>query len=65
MLNTEAMVVFGFFFWIINAPLYSAEQVEIETTLISIMTLILSFILLGLGNSLIKYLLASDKKIKR
>jgi O-antigen/teichoic acid export membrane protein len=56
------MAVFGFFFWMINARLYSAEQVGIGTTLISIMTLISSFSLLGLGNSLIKYLPTSDKK---
>ena len=62
MLSTGVLAVFGFFFWIINARLYSAEQVGIGTTLISIMTLISSFSLLGLGNSLIKYLPTSDKK---
>jgi len=62
MLSTGVMAVFGFFFWIINARLYSAEQVGIGTTLISIMTLISSFSLLGLRNSLIKYLPTSDKK---
>ncbi|MBA7581033.1 hypothetical protein ES695_19775 [Candidatus Atribacteria bacterium 1244-E10-H5-B2] len=62
MLSTGVMAVFGFFFWIINARLYSAEQVGIGTTLISLMTLISSFSLLGLGNSLIKYLPTSDKK---
>ena len=65
MLSTGVMAVFGFFFWIINARLYSAEQVGIGTTLISIMTLISSFSLLGLGNSLIKYLPTSDKKNKK
>ncbi len=62
MLSTGVMAVFGFFFWIINARLYSAEQVGIGTTLISVITLISSFSLLGLGNSLIKYLPTSDKK---
>jgi O-antigen/teichoic acid export membrane protein len=62
MLSTGVMAGFGFFFWIINARLYSAEQVGIGTTLISIMTLISSSSLLGLGNSLIKYLPTSDKK---
>ena len=62
MLSTGVMAVFGFFFWIINTSLYSSEQVGIGTTLISIMTLISSFSLLGLGNSLIKYLPTSDKK---
>jgi O-antigen/teichoic acid export membrane protein len=62
MLSTGVMAFLGFFFWIINARLYSAEQVGIGTTLISIMTLISSFSLLGLRNSLIKYLPTSDKK---
>jgi len=65
MLSTGVMAVFGFFFWIINARLYSAEQVGIGTTLISVITLISSFSLLGLGNSLIKYLPTSDKKNKK
>ena len=65
MLSTGVMAVFGFFFWMINARLYSAEQAGIGTTLISIMTLISSFSLLGLGNSLIKYLPTSDKKNKK
>ena len=65
MLSTGVMAVFGFFFWMINARLYSSEQVGIGTTLISIMTLISSFSLLGLGNSLIKYLPTSDKKNKK
>jgi len=65
MLSTGVMAVFGFFFWIINARLYSAEQVGIGATLISIITLISSFSLLGLGNSLIKYLPTSDKKNKK
>ena len=65
MSSTGVMAIFGFFFWIINARLYSAEQVGIGTTLISIMTLISSFSLLGLGNSLIKYIPTSDKKNKK
>ena len=62
MLSTGVMAVFGFFFWIINARLYSSEQVGIGTTLISIMTLISSFSLLGLGNGLIRYLPTSERK---
>jgi len=62
MLSTGVMAVFGFFFWIMNARLYSAEQVGIGTTLISIMTLISSFSILGLGNGLIRYLPTSKRK---
>ena len=62
MLSTGVMAVFGFFFWMINARLYSAEQVGIGTTLISIMTLISSFSILGIGNGLIRYLPTSERK---
>jgi len=65
MLSTGVMAVFGFFFWVINARLYSAEQVGIGTTLISIMTLISSFSILGLGNGLIRYLPTSERKNKK
>ena len=65
MLNTGVMAVFGFFFWMINARLYSAEQVGIGTTLISIMTLISSFSVLGLGTGLIRYLPTSERKNKK
>jgi len=65
MLSTGVMAVFGFFFWITNARLYSSEQVGIGTTLISIMTLISSFSILGLGNGLIRYLPTSERKNKK
>jgi O-antigen/teichoic acid export membrane protein len=65
MLSTGVMAVFGFFFWIIDARLYSAEQVGIGTTLISIMILISSFSILGLGNGIIRYLPTSERKNKR
>lgn len=61
-LSTAVMAFFGFFFWMINARLFAPEQVGIGTTLISVMTLISSFSLLGLGNSLIKYLPTSERK---
>jgi O-antigen/teichoic acid export membrane protein len=62
MLSTGVMAFFGFFFWIINARLFTPEQVGIGTTLISVMILISSFSLLGLGNSLIKYIPTSERK---
>src|SRR3990170_161209 len=65
MLSTAVMAFLGFFFWIINARLYSAEQVGIGTTLISIMPLISSFSILGLGNGLIRYLPTSERKNKK
>lgn len=56
------MAFFGFFFWMINARLFTAEQVGFATTLISITTLIASLSLLGLDNGLIRYLPDSVKK---
>lgn len=62
MLSTAVMAFLGFFFWIINARFYSTEKVGIATTLISIVTLISSFSLLGFGTGLIRYLPTSKQK---
>jgi len=56
------MSFFGFFFWIINARFYSIEQVGIATTLISVVTLISSFSMLGLNSGIIRYLPTSERK---
>ena len=65
MLSTGVTAFLGFFFWMINTHLYSSEQVGLGTTLISIMTLISSFSILGLGNGLIRYLPLSDRKNRK
>jgi O-antigen/teichoic acid export membrane protein len=52
----------GFFFWIIIARLYKPEYVGIATTLISIMTFLSGFTILGLDSSLIRYLPKSANK---
>lgn len=65
MLSTAVMAFLGFFFWIINARFYSTEQVGLGTTLFSIIALITNFSLLGIGNGLIRYLSASDRKNKK
>jgi O-antigen/teichoic acid export membrane protein len=65
MLSTAVMSFLGFFFWMITARFYSTEQVGLGTTLFSIMALITNFSLLGLGNGLIRYLSASDRKNKK
>jgi len=65
MLSTAVMAFLGFFFWIINARFYSAEQVGLGTTLFSVTTLITNFSMLGLGNGLIRYLSSSDRKNKK
>jgi len=65
MLSTAVMAFFGFFFWIINARLFKPEQVGIATTLISVLTLISTFSILGLGNSLINIYQLLTGKIKK
>jgi O-antigen/teichoic acid export membrane protein len=62
MLATAVMASLGFFFWLLNARLFTPEQVGIATTLISVATLISGLSQLGLGNSLIKYLPTSERK---
>ncbi len=62
MLGTAIMAFFGFFFWIINARLFSPSQIGIATTLISIATLIANFSLLGLNAGLIRYLPTSSSR---
>ena len=52
----------GFAFWMIIARLYKTENVGIATTLISIMTLLSSFTMMGLNSSLIRYLPKSVNK---
>ncbi|MCD4670534.1 MAG: oligosaccharide flippase family protein [Actinomycetia bacterium] len=62
MLSSGILAILGFLFWIINARLYSTEQVGIGTTLISVMALISSFSILGLDKGLIRYLPGSKRK---
>ncbi len=52
----------GFVFWIIIARLYKTEQVGVATTLISIMALLSSLTILGLGSSLMRHLPKSVHK---
>ena len=62
MASTFILGGFGFVFWIIIARLYKTESVGIATTLISIMTLLSSFTILGLNVSLNRYLPKSTQK---
>jgi O-antigen/teichoic acid export membrane protein len=62
MVSTGVMALFGFVFWMICARLFSAEQVGIATTIISVMSLITSFSLLGVGTGLVRYLPKSKRK---
>jgi len=65
MLGTFVMSVFGFLFWMINARLFSTEQVGLATTIISVMGIITSFSLLGLNAGLIRFLSKSKRKNKK
>ncbi|MDD5192297.1 MAG: archaeosortase/exosortase family protein [Candidatus Nanoarchaeia archaeon] len=62
MLSTFIMSVFGFVFWMINARLFTTEQVGLATTIISAASLITSIAGLGLGAGLIRYLPGSERK---
>ena len=62
MASTFMLGGLGFVFWIIIAHLYKPENVGIATTLISIMTLLTTFTLLGLNSSLNRYLPKSVNK---
>lgn len=55
---------FGFFFWAINARLFSPEQVGLGTTLIASMELIVGLSLLGFNVALVRYLPRAIKKNK-
>jgi O-antigen/teichoic acid export membrane protein len=62
MLGTAIMAALGFIFWAIVSRMYTAEQVGLATTVISVMGLITSFSLLGLNTGLIRFLPSSDRK---
>src|SRR5207249_1928142 len=62
MASTIILGVLGFVFWIAIAHLYKTEDIGIATTLISLMTLLSSFTILGLNSSLIRFLPKSANK---
>jgi O-antigen/teichoic acid export membrane protein len=61
-LSSAVLSSFGFFFWLIAAKFYPPEQIGQATALISLMNLIASFSILGIGNTLIRYLSTSEQK---
>jgi O-antigen/teichoic acid export membrane protein len=62
MLSTAVMAAFGFVFWLVNARFYSAEQIGLATTLISVASFITNFSMLGFNNSLVRFLPTSNNK---
>jgi len=62
MISSGIMAIFGFFFWIICAKLFTAHEIGLATTMISAIGLIISFSLLGLNTGLIRYLPNAENK---
>jgi LmbE family N-acetylglucosaminyl deacetylase/O-antigen/teichoic acid export membrane protein len=62
MVNTIAMAVLGFVFWLVAARLYSPGQIGAGTTLISASGLLGLAGMLGLNNSLVRYLPTSARR---
>ena len=65
MSSTLVMAVLGFAFWMINARLFTVEQIGLATTIISVMGLITGFSVLGLNIGLIRYLPRAKEKNKK
>jgi O-antigen/teichoic acid export membrane protein len=61
MLSTYVQAGFGFFFWLIASHLYAPDDVGLATALISAITLLATLSLVGMDNSLIRYLPTSRK----
>lgn len=62
LLSTVIGAIFGFFFWIINTKIFSAEQIGLATALISSVSLISSLGLIGLNIGIIRFLPKSNRK---
>jgi O-antigen/teichoic acid export membrane protein len=62
MLNTGAQAALGFIFWIICARLFSPDQIGVAASLISAMSLISYFSLLGFNGTFIRFLPTSKNR---
>jgi O-antigen/teichoic acid export membrane protein len=62
MLTTGAMAVFGFFFWLICARLFSPDEIGVATSLISAMTLIADISILGFDSTFVRLLPSAKNK---
>ncbi len=56
MLATASLAFFGFLFWLLNARLFTPEEVGLATTLISVMTLLALISLIGCNAALVRFL---------
>lgn len=64
MLNTGVQAALGFIFWIISAHFFTPDQIGIAASLISAMTLISYFSLLGFNTTFIRFLPNSANRDK-
>jgi len=58
---TAIVAGFGFFFWLINAQLFSTEDIGLATALISVMNLISILSLIGINATFIRFLPSSER----
>jgi len=62
LVNSVILALGGFAFWIINTRLFTAEEIGIGSTLISLISLFLAFSSLGFNTALLRYLPQSHSK---
>ena len=62
LINTTLLAGFGFVFWSISAHVYTAAQIGVATALIAALNLVVSFALLGLEISLIRFLPKTERR---
>ena len=62
MFATGVMAGFGFFFWLISAHLVSPEDIGIATSLISVLSIISIFSLIGFDSALVRFLAHSTQR---
>ena len=58
---TAVVAGFGFFFWLINARLFSTEEIGLATALISVMNLVSILSLIGFNATFIRFLPSSER----
>jgi O-antigen/teichoic acid export membrane protein len=62
MASTVVMALFGFVFWMINARIFTTEQVGLASSLIAIATTMSMFSQLGFDHALVRFLPSSKSK---
>jgi O-antigen/teichoic acid export membrane protein len=65
MCATAVMAGFGFFFWLITARLFTTEEIGLATTLISVMSLIATFSLIGFDAAFVRFLPTAEERNRK